>query len=210
MTNAVHSTQSNTEDSWMVDASDMSNQSFSRFQSLLLKALNNITKLSVVGRGPLYTHTFPTKSTVCDALPKLGESSQGSQLQESVKKSPPKLIKRKLKRRISSNLSSYSAYAESFYIPWEISALQLKVNQSLPWPLGSFSLAFWLYVDSGRQHVERDHHSRTTRGKQKPHGKDMTKDDVDNVVHVISFGTKTAWFEVCVNFARTTLICRCG
>jgi hypothetical protein len=27
---------------------------------------------------------------------------------------------------------------------------------------------------------------------------------------VISFGTKTAWFEVWVNFVRATLICRYG
>ena len=138
------------------------------------------------------------------------ESSQGSQLKECVKNSPLKLKKRKLKRRISSNLSSYSAYAESFYLPTDISALELNVNQSLPWPLGSFSLTFWLHVDSGGQHVERDHHWRATRGKQKPRGKDMTKDDVDSVAHVISFGTKTAWFEVWVNFTRGSLICRYG
>jgi hypothetical protein len=156
-------------------------------------------------------HRFPAKATVSNATPKLDESSQGSQLKEIVKSTSPKLIKKKLKRRVSGNVSSHSAYAEMFHFPWDVSALELKVNQSLPWPVGSFSLAFWLYVDSGRHHVERDYHARATRGKygkQKPHGKDMTKDDVDNIVHVISFGTKTAWFEVWVNFVRATLICR--
>jgi hypothetical protein len=171
--------------------------------------LNNITKHSVACRGPLYAHRFPAKTTVSDVTPKLGESSRDSQLKENLKNSSPKMIKKKLKRRISSNLSSHSVYAEMFHFPWDVNVLELKVNQSLPWPVGSFSLAFWLYVDSGRHHVERGVDSRATRGK---YGKQQThgKDDVDNVVHVISFGTKTAWFEVWVNFVRATLICRYG
>ena len=183
---------------------------FSYFQGLLLKALNNITKLSVACRGPLYTHVFPDKTTVSDATPKLDENYETAQPKESVKNSSPK---KKLKRRISSNLSTRSSNVEQFFFPWDVCCFESKVNQSLPWPVGSFSLAFWLYLDGGRQHVERDHRTRSTRGKvsrecQKDHGKDT--DGVDNIVHVISFGNKTAWFEVWVNFCTANLICRYG
>ena len=173
--------------------------------------MNNITKLSVACRGPLYTHKFPAEATTADVTPKLPDSSQRSQVKETTDSS--KSVKqKKLKRRISSNLFSNNTWVENLRSPWDANALELKMNQSLPWPVGSFSLAFWLYVDSGKQHVERDHHARTTRGKssrgyEKHHGKDM-KDDVDIIAHVMSFGTRRAWFEVWVNLSRATLICR--
>lgn len=61
--------------------------------------------------------------------------------------------------------------------------------------------------------MERDHHARSTRGRvsrgyQKEHGKDMANDGVGNIVHVMSFGNKIAWFEVWMNFGTADLICR--
>lgn len=181
------------------------------FQGLLLRALNSITKLSVASRGPLFTHRFPANASVPEASPVLAENSQNSQ-HANVKFSSPKFIKMRLKRCVDGKTSSQNAYPEIFPSPWDSSALELKVSQGLSWPVGSFSLAFWLYLDSGRQHVEREHHAKPTRdkhhGKRKSYVKDMVSDDADDVAHVITFGTRTAWFEVWVNFTKGTLICR--
>lgn len=94
---------------------------------------------------------------------------------------------------------------------WDIKATELKLNQTLPWPVGCFSLAFWLYLDSGlaergyhhaRRQFSRGAHAKRTRGDR------ARKVGSKNSIHVVSFGTKTALFEVWVNFLKTTLICR--
>ncbi|XP_028398812.1 lysosomal-trafficking regulator-like [Dendronephthya gigantea] len=178
---------------------------------LLLRALNNITKLSVASRGPLYTHRFPANASVTEASPVLADNGQGSQ-HGNVKFNSPKFNKTKLKRRGDGKTSLQNTYPETFPLPWDSSAFELKVSQGLSWPVGSFSLAFWLYVDSGRQHVEREYHTRLTRDKHhwksRSYVKGMANDDADNVAHVMTFGTRTAWFEVWVNFSKGTLICR--
>lgn len=177
-------------------------------QGLVLKALNNITKTAVTFRGPLFILRYPSKTTVSETILKLDEISQGSHRKLSNQRFPLKIVKLKSKRRFSNNSSSLSDYADILPFSWDINALELKLNQSLPWPLGSFSLAFWLYIDGGRLHLERDARSTRARyGKPVPGGKNKTK-DITHVVHVISFGTKTAWFEVWVDLLKATLICR--
>ena len=96
---------------------------------------------------------------------------------------------------------------------WDIKAIELKLNQTLPWPVGCFSLAFWLYLDSGSaERFDRCHHARRqfSRGghARRPRGDRARKVGSKNSIHVASFGTKTALFEVWVNFLKTMLICR--
>lgn len=180
--------------------------------------------MSGSSHGPTYTHVFPaeTNTTLLENSNARHPlfSTRREQPEEFNKKSPPEISKRKKsKNHVFDTPSAYSLPKMKVVLPssWCIKAAELKLNQYMPWPVGSFSLAFWLCLDSGLVgHGDRERIART----RIPHGKRSTtffdsrvrdrvrKPRIGSFVHVVSFGSNDALFEVWVNFSKTELICR--
>ncbi|XP_046848177.1 lysosomal-trafficking regulator-like [Xenia sp. Carnegie-2017] len=164
---------------------------------LLMKALNQITMLSIASHGPLNSFVFPARTMVFDEK-KYKEIDLTTQR--------PAIASLKISK---SKKFKTSQTIDLLCPPWKVNVFSLNVSQHIPWPVGSFSLAFWLKIDDGR--CSENSHVKITRGSHKEEKNlltDYLQDELDNIVHIASFGTSIAWFEVWFDFKKSSLICR--
>lgn len=166
-------------------------------QGLLIKALNQITMLSAASHGPLNSFVFPARTMVFD---------EKKDKEIDVTSQRPAIASLKISK---SKKFKTSQTIDLLCPPWKVNAFSLNVSQHIPWPVGSFSLAFWLKIDDGR--CSENSHVKVTRGSHKEEKNlltDYLQDELDNIVHIASFGTSIAWFEVWFDFKKSSLICR--